>query len=420
MGSVFMKKRDAWKLFLLFLVMGLMGCGGKANENPDRNEQEKEQRRQELTLWSYYETKAQREGLDKLVWDFNESQKDYWISWEYVPMSDFVKTLSFSQSGDKLPDLILADNPDMSSLIKVGLLADITGELEETADAEYYPEVWKFVEDNGHCYGVPFCCNNTAIIYNKQMFDEKNLEIPSTWDEFKKAAAALTEEGSHYGFAMSAVSGEQGAFQFMPWMLAAGAQTEDMADDNVIESFRLMDSVLKEKSMPNDCMNWSQNDLSRSFLAGEIAMMENGPWSLASLDESGIDYGIFRFPANVTTGVVLGGEVLAAVAGMNVEGAISFIDYYNRKGVMEDICQITGNIPPKTALAESFGEKNPNYQVFVEQMEYGICRKSVRDWKNVCNAISDSLNKIFGSEEDIEEIWEEYVDSIENNYGNSH
>lgn len=419
MGSVFMKKIDMWKLCLLFLIMGLIGCGGKTDDSQEKRETEKEGGRQELTLWSYYETKAQKEGLGKLIREFNESQETYRVSWEYVPMSDFVKTLSFSQSGNKLPDIILADNPDMGSLIKVGMLADITGKLEETAETEYYPEVWKFVEENGHCYGVPFCCNNTAIIYNRQMFDEKNLSVPVTWDQFKKVAATLTEEGGRYGFAMSAVGGEQGAFQFVPWMLATGARTENMANDNVIESFRLMDSLLKEKSMPNDCMNWSQNDLSRSFVAGEVAMMENGPWSLALLDASGIDYGIFKFPANLSTGVVLGGEVLAAIAGMNVEGAVTFINYYNKKEVMEDICQITGNIPPKAELAESFGERNPNYQVFVEQMEHGICRKSIRDWKNVCNAISDSLNKMFGSEEDVEQIWEEYVDSIESNYENS-
>ncbi len=408
-----MKKKVVWDLFLLFIIVGLMGCGDTANENQDMSGQEFGRKRQELTLWSYYETKAQKEGIDKLVRQYNESQKEYWLSWEYVPMADFVKTLSFSQSGDHMPDIILTDNPDMGSLIKVGLLADITGKLEETTLAEdYYPEVWKFVEEEGSCYGVPFCCNNTAIIYNKQIFDEKNLEIPATWEEFKRTAIALTEEGSHYGFAMSAVSGEQGAFQFMPWMLAAGVSIENMADENAKEAFFLINGLLKEKSMPNDCMNWSQNDLSRSFTAGEVAMMENGPWSLTSLDASGIDYGIFPFPANGSTGVVLGGEVLAAVAGRNVEGAVSFINYYNRKEVMEDICQITGNIPPKKELAEAFGEKNPNYQVFVKQMQHGICRKSIKDWKDVCNAISDSLNKMFGSEENIEGIWKEYVDHI--------
>lgn len=409
-----MKKRKVYKLFLLFLMMGLIGCGRNNDENQEAKEQGKEQEREELTLWSYYETKAQQAGLDKLVSDFNNSQKDYKISWEYVPMADFVKNLLFSQSADNLPDIVLADNPDMGSLINIHLLADITEELEHSVNAdEYYDEVWKSVENRGRYYGVPFCCNNTAIIYNKQMFRQKNLQIPETWDEFKKTAAALTEEGKCYGFAMSAVSGEQGAFQFMPWMIAAGADLGQMTDNKLKEAFQLMDDLVKEKYMPNDCLNWSQNDLTTSFIAGEVAMIENGPWSLAALEESGIEYGIFQLPRNQAVGTILGGENLAAIEGKNVKGALLFINYYNRKEVMEEICQMTGNIPPKPELAEHFGKKNPIYQVFVEQMMHGVCRKSVKDWKKVSNAISESLNKIFGSNEEVDEIWQVYVQQVQ-------
>lgn len=408
-----MKKREIWKLVTLFLLMGLIGCGGNTKDNKEKSEHENDKKREELTLWSYYETAAQKEGLDKLVREYNDSQEEYKISWEYVPIADFVKNLSFSQSTGNLPDLILVDNPDMGSLIKIGLLADITDELKEDVSVEqYYPEVWKFVDEDGRYYGVPFCCNNTAIIYNKKMFEDKNLEIPATWEEFQETAETLTEENSHYGFAMSAASGEQGAFQFMPWILATGADTEYMTDNKIKEAFYLMDNLLQTRCMPNDCLNWSQNDLTRSFMAREVAMMENGPWALAALEKSGMDYGIFPFPTHTDTGVVLGGEVLTAVEGMNVDGAVSFIDYYNRKEVMEDICQITRNIPPKVKLAEEFGERNTDYRVFVEQMSDGISRKSIKDWKKICNALSASLNKMFGSDIDIEEIWQEYVDNV--------
>lgn len=412
-----MKKREVWKVLVLFLLMGLAGCGENARESAggkiESNNMEHDKEREELTLWSYYETTAQKNGLDKLVREYNASQDKYEVSWEYVPMADFIRNLTFSQSGNNLPDLVLVDNPDIGSLIKIGLLADITDGLKGNVTVvDYYPEVWKFADENGRYYGVPFCCNNTAIIYNRKMFEEKNLQIPETWEEFQQAAATLTNEDC-YGFAMCAVGGEQGAFQFMPWMLAAGANTKDMTNEKGKEAFLLMDYLLQMKCMPNDCMNWSQNDLARSFIAGEVAMMENGPWALAALEESGMDYGIFRFPAHSDAGVVLGGEVLAAIEGKHVDGAVSFISYYNRDEVMEDICQITGNIPPRKKLAGQFGDRNDNYRVFVEQMPDGISRKSVKDWKKICSALSDSLNKMFGSEEGVEQIWQDYVKNME-------
>lgn len=118
-----------------------------------------------------------------------------------------------------MPDLVLVDNPDVRGLVKMDVFEDITEELPENIHEEdYYTEVWNSVVYDGKCYGVPFCCNNTAIIYNKDMFLEAGIKPPATWTELKKAALKLTTE-EHYGFGISAISGEQGAFQFMPWIL---------------------------------------------------------------------------------------------------------------------------------------------------------------------------------------------------------
>lgn len=58
------RKAVACAIFLLFLVL-LSGC----KEHPDDI---KKNQKEELLLWSYYETEAQKEGLDKLVDGFNK------------------------------------------------------------------------------------------------------------------------------------------------------------------------------------------------------------------------------------------------------------------------------------------------------------------------------------------------------------
>lgn len=49
------------------------------------------EQKEKLVIWSYYETQAQRSGLDELVKNFNQSQNQYEAEWEYVPMTGFVK-----------------------------------------------------------------------------------------------------------------------------------------------------------------------------------------------------------------------------------------------------------------------------------------------------------------------------------------
>lgn len=401
------RKAVACAIFLLLLVL-LSGC----KEHPDDI---KKNQKEELLLWSYYETEAQKEGLDKLVDGFNKSQEKYHIAWEYVPMLDFIKKLSLALSSDSLPDLILVDNPEMESLVKSGLLEDITDQLQSRIFVDnYYQEVWNSVEYSGRYYGVPFCCKNTVVIYNKQMFREAKVTIPVTWDQFKKAAAQLTKDGKQpcYGFVMSAFGGEQGAFQFMPWMLAAGITGENLTDERSIQAFELMESLLEDHCMPHDCINWSQNDITRIFVERKAAMIENGSWALPEIEASGIDYGMFSFPAYVTQGVMAGGEDLAVIQGKNVDGAIAFMDYYNQEEVMEQISEIMWNIPPKKELAKAYGKKNKDMEVFVSQMEGSISRTSIPRWKEVSSALSEGLYQMFGNGYSAKEAWQEYIDKI--------
>ena len=108
------KRRPAgcYTLFcILFSLICLGGCGVQIRA-PELPGQETGPR--EVVLWSYYETKQQKEGLDRLVEGFNNSQDEYMARWEYQgPSSEFKKLLSIGVAEGKLPDVVLIDNPDM-------------------------------------------------------------------------------------------------------------------------------------------------------------------------------------------------------------------------------------------------------------------------------------------------------------------
>lgn len=410
-------KKWQFNMILLPLLFTASGCGmNRQTASMEMLETETQaEERENLVLWSYYETRAQKEGLDYLVEEFNKSQQQYELSWEYIPMQDYVKKLSSVVSENDLPDLILLDNPDMPSLIHSGFLEDITEQIpEKVMQDKYYPKVFDTVRSGDKIYGIPFSCNNTAIIYNKDMFDEAGLQEPETWEEFENAARTLTTQGEdgHYGFAMSAAAGEQGAFQFMPWLLATGVDTQHMEDECTREAFELIDGMLADGTMPHECLNYSQNDLTRMFLDGKAAMIENGPWAVPKLEESGIDYGICPFPEHTKRGIILGGENLALIKGKNVSGGIEVINFCSRPEIIEHIGELTGNISPVIDNAERFKQFYPQYGVFVDQMGYGISRSDIPDWKKVCQALCDSLYQLFGSEHTTDQVFDAYVLTI--------
>lgn len=80
---------------------------------------------------------------------------------------------------------------------------------------------------------------------------------------------------------------------------------------------------------------------------------------------------------------------------------------------MEEISEIMWNIPPKKELAEAYAEKNEDMRAFVSQMEEGVSKASIPQWREVRSALSESLYQSFGSSNPAEEIWEEYLAKIE-------
>jgi len=389
------KRRPAgcYTLFcILFSLICLGGCGVQIRA-PELPGQETGPR--EVVLWSYYETKQQKEGLDRLVEGFNNSQDEYMARWEYQgPSSEFKKLLSIGVAEGKLPDVVLIDNPDMRKYVDLGIFEDITQAVEGRYDLpQFYPEVLSSVQYDGRYYGMPFCCNNVGLVYNREMFREAGMEPPENWEEFLKAARAMTT-GERYGFIMSAIVEEQSSFQLVPWILSTGEEMDDLGGDGTVKALALLRDMVEEGIMPKDCINWSQVDVARQFAAGKCAMMENGPWALPLVEEAGVDYGVVKLPVDQQSIVVTGGENFGVVKGKNVDGVMALMSYYYKDEVMLSLNKQMYSLPPVRHLAEKFQEKNPVYQVFVEQMDHCITRSAYSYWPKITGVLSESLYEV--------------------------
>lgn len=376
-------------------------------------EDEKKENRERLVLWSYYEAESQKEALNKLISDFNKSQYEYEALWEYVPMTEFTKRLAIGLTEEQLPDLVIIDNPDMNTYVNLGMFEDISVYINNwDNEEEYYKEVWKSIKSKDSYYGIPFCTNNLALIYNKDMLEEKGIGKITDWDEFLDAAKRLTSRNV-YGFAMSAVEGEQCTFQTLPWILSEGGSVDILEKEKILRAYTKINTLIQNGSMDRNCVNWSQIDIARKFIAGEAAMMENGPWVLSMLKEAGVSYGIARLPFEDDNKVIIGGENLGVIKGQNVEGSIAFLEYYNQDQVMQEICKIANALPPKIRLTEELKAENPELEVFARQMDSAVSRASFENWSQISKAISAASHQIFIGEKTPEEAAEDLEQQLQ-------
>lgn len=388
-------KKIIQSVLLLALVVAVAINGKSRRESADSAGKE------QLVIWCYYETDAQRQAMNELTSGFNAVSSAYTIQWEYVPMTDFSKRLSMGYTENALPDLVLMDNPDMPYYIKTGVLADITDLDEELRiREEYYPVLLDTVYDDDKLYGLPLNCNNVALLYRPEMLEEAGIDPPVDWESFAEAVGCLKTE-EHYGFLMSAISGEQGAFQILPWILSAGEDINEIGGESTARAYDYLYRLIDSGGMDANCINYSQNDVARKFINGDTAMMENGPWILPMLDAAGVSYGIVPLPADKKQQVVVGGENIGVLRGKNIEGAKEFIRYCASDSVMSDFCNKTGVLPTKMTLNVSEDRRT---EVFREQMKTSVLRTENEHWNTLHDKLSEGLYEMLAAEKSASDV----------------
>lgn len=385
-------------------VLVLTGCTRTAEKEAEGEAG----KREDIVLWTYYETEMQKASMDELVAGFNESQEKYHLTWEYHgPVTEFNKRLAIAITQNQLPDMAILDNPDMLSYIDMGKLEDITEDVKEIEGLEqYFPSAMESVISDGRYYGLPFCCNNVVLIYNKDILEEEEVSVPGTWEELQSAARELSSP-ERYGFAMSAIDGEQGAFQFGAFMLSAGDSLNQAGGEGTLSAFQFIQDMVEQGWMSRDCVNWSQNDVARTFINGECAMMENGPWVFPALEESGINYGVAAFPTGEQQMGLLGGEDIVVIKGKNVEGSVAFLKYYSQTQAMLNANLMANSLPPRRDVARLSLKVNPRYEVILSQMENCISRTGCDNWPELSEKLVDGQFRVITGESTPEEVCEE-------------
>lgn len=219
---------------------------------------------QAVTIWYYWETEGHQVALDQVIQDYNGSQDKYEVTAKYVPFADFKKQLSIGASADDLPDIAILDSPDHASYVEMGIFEDLTGKFDVSS---YYEGTVNSCTVDGKLYGVPFGANCLALYYNEDMLKSAGCEAPTTWDELKETAKALTTD-SVTGLALCSVQNEEGTFNFAPWLWSTGATSYDIDNENGIRALTFIQDLVKDGVMSKECINWTQGDVMNQFIAG--------------------------------------------------------------------------------------------------------------------------------------------------------
>jgi raffinose/stachyose/melibiose transport system substrate-binding protein len=161
--------------------------------------------------------------------------------------------------------------------------------------------------EDGETYAVPFIAVSHGVYYNKDLFNELGIAIPTTWEELIAAAQTLKDNG-YDGFANA--SGDTWTIAEIVFMNLApnfiGGREGRLAymkgercfnDEHVVAAFQAVADIAP--FVPADNTALTYYDSQQIFLQGEAGMWMGGSWDIPVFEAENPDFewGVFATPA---------------------------------------------------------------------------------------------------------------------------
>jgi len=135
---------------------------------------------------------------------------------------------------------------------------------------------------SGKWLGMPHSIVGNAIAYRKSWFKEVGFDtFPKTWDELRKATAALKKKGRPFGQTLGHTFGDAPTWAYPLMWSFGGAETDSSGKKVVLKSKETIESVkymtaLWKEGCDEGGLAWDDTNNNRAFHAGEISGALNG------------------------------------------------------------------------------------------------------------------------------------------------
>lgn len=370
----------------------LTACGGGDNSSGSADATT-------LTVTDYYSSEPDKtiiqDALDACAADIGVT-----IKREAVPGQDLIQKVLQKSSSKTLPDVLMLDNPDLQEIASAGGLVPLSEfDVDTTGFAQGMLDAGTF---EGEVYGLAPNANTLGLFYNKKIFAEAGLKPPTTWDELKTTAKALTT-GSQYGMAFSAVASYEGTWQFLPFMWTNGGDEAKLDSSENKEALQLYKDLVDSGAASKSVINWGQGDVNDQFVAGKAAMMINGPWQIPSLnEETSLEWGTVQVPINKpgqTPVAPLGGEVWTVPqTGDKAKQAkaAELVSCLTSSEQQMSLGTQRYTVPTKPELAQEYVAKMPTMDAFTEQVGNARSRtgKLGTEWPEAATTIYTAIQLV--------------------------
>ncbi|WP_163538975.1 ABC transporter substrate-binding protein [Gracilibacillus sp. YIM 98692] len=374
--------KKALTLLMLVLLFALAACGSDDdtsgetetdNETENTEEENTENEGEEASegsggkveIFSWWTGAGEEDGLLALIDLFQEKHPD--IEVENAAVSGGAGTnakavLAARMQGNDPPSTFqVHGGAELNeSWVAADMMEPLNDFYEEYDLTDKFPEeLIDLVSKDGNIYSVPVNIHRgNVMFYNKAVFEEHNIEEPTTLDEFVQ----VLDELQAAGVTPLALGDKEAwtATQIFENLLLATLGSDDYKalwagevgfdDERVREAAEYFQQILGYVNEDHASRNWQ--DASQLVGEGEAAMTNMGDWAKGyfsnDLDlETNEDFGYFPFPGTTEDFMVITDTFGLPKGVENPDAVKEFLNVLGSKEGQDTFNPLKGSIPAR-------------------------------------------------------------------------
>lgn len=275
------------------------------------------------------------------------------VSYESAPTDQYRNVIKIKLASGDAPDIFgVFPGTEVVEFSDAGHLANLSGQGFMNRVMEGATVVTR--GSDGDVYALPIDQNVVGVVYNRAIFDEVGLGVPTSWDEFLDACQELKDTG-YYPLALG--NADLWVTQLIPYAMAPSMIYKEIpAFDAEMYAGKRSFNGPEWTAVMEDYMELENRgffhpgvlsttyDQTIQLMATEqAAMVVNGNWIIAGIREANpdLDVGMIPFPsveAGETAWIsgAVGITIGAFADSENPDAAMQYLEFWTRPEIISD------------------------------------------------------------------------------------
>ena len=238
----------------------------------------------------------QEAHLAKIIDAFEAANPNITVEITGREVSEHNTQMALLAGENNLPDILWLEQASAQEFAKNGYLYDLSAALDQYGiNDSLLPGLVHCCTVDSKDYGMPSEIMMVGFFYNKAIFEQNGLTVPTTYEEFMNVVKTLTDNGvtpiaigSKSNFSVWAFETMLARYGFFDKLTGLNNGDISWVNDDFVHYFEKVAAMREAGAFSKDAANMDYFQAKEVFLAGNAAMFNTGAWDIGDFERSSI------------------------------------------------------------------------------------------------------------------------------------